>query len=397
EYTVKVRVSTPIPLWGDRKGSTVATGFVVDSSRGWILTNAHVVGRSPGMLGVAFSDSDYVEARRVYVDGELDLAVIQALTGKRRQAQLDCSGKAASGIPVIAYGHPQGNFFVGTRGIVSAVNSELKELFGSHLQIDAPLNGGNSGSAVINLNNGKVVGVVTAQMKGAQNMGFALEIRQACRIIELLRKGIDPSPPVLAFQCLRNELAKAPLVIAEITSDSERKLKSEDVIKAIRRSKNAPWITLRDKAQLIDEARGALDSLSLKIARKNRELEITPQWQKRKSCVSRCALMVSGAVIQESEGDDVLDLAKKPSELAFTHVVEGSVGEHIGIESADGIEAVDGNRVRTLEKMESYLRSVIAQGQTSIRLRIKRMDIHQGQLFSYWDKTLPLGELSWVQ
>ena len=44
-YTVQVRTTLPVPFDGDRKGSSLGAGFVVDSGRGWVMTNAHVVGR----------------------------------------------------------------------------------------------------------------------------------------------------------------------------------------------------------------------------------------------------------------------------------------------------------------------------------------------------------------
>ena len=50
-YTVQVRTMLPIPFDGDRKGSGLGAGFVVDAGRGWVMTNAHVVGRSPSRVG----------------------------------------------------------------------------------------------------------------------------------------------------------------------------------------------------------------------------------------------------------------------------------------------------------------------------------------------------------
>ena len=49
------RSTLPVPFDGDRKGSGLGAGFVVDADRGWIMTNAHVVGRSPSRVEVALS------------------------------------------------------------------------------------------------------------------------------------------------------------------------------------------------------------------------------------------------------------------------------------------------------------------------------------------------------
>jgi len=46
-YTVKIKTIAQTPFDDDKKGSFTGTGFLVDAGRGWILTNAHVVTRSP--------------------------------------------------------------------------------------------------------------------------------------------------------------------------------------------------------------------------------------------------------------------------------------------------------------------------------------------------------------
>src|SRR5689334_24480841 len=76
-YTVQVRSTLPLPFDGDRKGSGLGAGFVVDAGRGWVMTNAHVVGRSPSRVEVALYGQDFSEATKVYVDPFLDLAIIR--------------------------------------------------------------------------------------------------------------------------------------------------------------------------------------------------------------------------------------------------------------------------------------------------------------------------------
>jgi len=49
-YTVQVKTTLRIPFNGDRKGSGLGAGFVVDAGRGRVMTNAHVGGRSPSRL-----------------------------------------------------------------------------------------------------------------------------------------------------------------------------------------------------------------------------------------------------------------------------------------------------------------------------------------------------------
>lgn len=75
-YTVQIRKAVSIPFGNDKKGTAFGAGFVVDTKRGWIMTNAHVVSRSPARLEVAFFGRKFVPAKKIYVDPFLDLAII---------------------------------------------------------------------------------------------------------------------------------------------------------------------------------------------------------------------------------------------------------------------------------------------------------------------------------
>ena len=66
-YTVRVKTSVPVPFAGDKRGTLIGAGFVVDAKRGWIMTNAHVVSRSPAKVQVAFHGQEFGPARKVYV------------------------------------------------------------------------------------------------------------------------------------------------------------------------------------------------------------------------------------------------------------------------------------------------------------------------------------------
>src|SRR5215813_14735412 len=193
-YTVQIRATLPVPFSGDRKGSGLGAGFVVDAERGWIMTNAHVVGRSPSRIEVAFYGQDFAEASKVYVDPFLDVAIVRVVdrnaTKGIAEPRLECASVPPVGHPVGAFGHPWRLQFTGTRGIVSGVTAKYRTEL---LQTDAPINQGNSGGPLISLENGRIVGINTAGIRGAQNTNFAVASKYACRILELLQKGEDPS------------------------------------------------------------------------------------------------------------------------------------------------------------------------------------------------------------
>ncbi len=55
-YTVKITTAVDYAFGSERKGTWRGSGFLVDRERGWILTNAHVAGKSPSTVRVSFKD-----------------------------------------------------------------------------------------------------------------------------------------------------------------------------------------------------------------------------------------------------------------------------------------------------------------------------------------------------
>jgi S1-C subfamily serine protease len=163
-------------LFEDEAGNFTGAGFVVDAERGWIVTNAHVVSRSPAKLRVRLRGGPWLPARRVYVDPYLDVAVLAphqpAKLAGVAAARLACDGMPPVGHPVGAFGHPWNLDFTGTRGIVAGASDRFEV---GALLTDAPINDGNSGGPLISLVDGRVVGVNTSALdaKSVQNLAPA--------------------------------------------------------------------------------------------------------------------------------------------------------------------------------------------------------------------------------
>ncbi|MGH8635311.1 MAG: S1C family serine protease, partial [Burkholderiales bacterium] len=268
-YTVQIRTTLPVPFDGDRKGSSLGAGFVVDAARGWIMTNAHVVGRSPSRVEVALHGQEYSEAAKVYVDPFLDLAIIRVsesvetvgIAGPR----LECEGVPPVGHPVGAFGHPWRLPFTGTRGIISGVTARYRTEL---LQTDAPINQGNSGGPLISLDSGRIVGINTAGIRGAQNTNFAVAIKYACRVLQLLQEGKDPSPPDLKLVYFRDIDNRKELRVARsYAGDGMLQLLPGDVIRQVVGESGA----IENETQLMHALRGRLAKSSLKVLRQDQE------------------------------------------------------------------------------------------------------------------------------
>ena len=144
---------------GESLGSAVL--FTAD---GFLLTNAHVVGRAT--RGTAnFSDGTTAAFQVVGVDQLSDLAVIRATGATPEPAELGEADGLKVGQLVVAVGNPLGLAGSVTAGVVSALGRSLP--VGEHriiedvIQTDAALNPGNSGGALAD-SAGRVVGINTA-------------------------------------------------------------------------------------------------------------------------------------------------------------------------------------------------------------------------------------------
>ena len=195
-YSVKFRVSVDKPFVEDKKvGLRLGSGFLVDKKKGLIITNAHVTGKSISKVRVAFRDNDFITANQVYVDPEIDMAIVKIKTSnipsQVKEAKLMCNNKVANGTSVAAFGHPKGLSFSASRGIVSKYRFYRGK---DVIQTDAAINSGNSGGPLIDLETGLVIGINKSSFKNSQGLSFAVPSNYVCKILDLFIQGKDPSP-----------------------------------------------------------------------------------------------------------------------------------------------------------------------------------------------------------
>lgn len=163
----------------------LGSGFVIDSG-GHILTNHHITAGSRE-IEVGLTDGRAFEGRLVGSDPANDLAVVKIDAGDLPVAEMGNSDDLTAGQSVIAIGNPFG--LIGgpsvTVGVVSALNRHIlaERVYENLIQTDASINPGNSGGPLVDLT-GKVVGINTANIPGAQGIGFAIPINTAKAVLE---------------------------------------------------------------------------------------------------------------------------------------------------------------------------------------------------------------------
>ena len=171
-----------------RSGQARGSGFLVNAN-GTIVTNNHVV-RDAEKVEVQLADGTRLPARVVGTDPRTDLAVLR-VEAKRPLPFLSLgdSGAVRPGQWVVAVGNPFGLGGSVTAGIVSARGRDLRSgPYDDYLQIDAPINAGNSGGPLFS-QDGKVVGVNTAILSpsgGNVGIGFAIPANLVRSVVEQL-------------------------------------------------------------------------------------------------------------------------------------------------------------------------------------------------------------------
>ena len=166
------------------KVSGMGTGVIVDS-RGFILTNHHVVDKVQG-IEVHLFDGTNLPARVIQSDREMDLAILKVDAGKPLvPVTIGSSSDLMLGETVITIGNAFGYENTVSQGIVSNLKRDVtladEQVYHRLIQTDACINPGNSGGPLINLD-GELVGINVATRAGAQGIGFALPIDDVKRV-----------------------------------------------------------------------------------------------------------------------------------------------------------------------------------------------------------------------
>lgn len=178
--------------FGERRGPPprggTGSGFIVDAA-GYVVTADHVIAGAE-MVTVILDDGERLEAGIVGRDPRTDLALLKVEAGAPLPAlRFAAAGTARVGDGVVAVGNPFGLGKTATFGIVSARGRGTGP-YDDHLQIDAPINRGNSGGPSFNLQ-GEVIGVNTAIVSptgGNVGIGFAVPAATVRAVIDDLKE-----------------------------------------------------------------------------------------------------------------------------------------------------------------------------------------------------------------
>ena len=270
----------------DGSGTPMAlgSGFIVDPS-GIVVTNNHVI-QNADKIQVTLADGRKLDAHILGRDDKTDIAVLKIdAKDPFPYVQWGDSNKTRVGDWVLAVGNPFGLGGSVTAGIISARGRDIQSgPYDDYLQVDAPINRGNSGGPSFNTD-GQVIGINTAIYSpsgGSVGIGFAIPASVAKPIVDELRQRghIDRGWLGVSIQPLTKDIAdslglpeaKGALVagVNDGSPAAKAGIHQGDVIRSVAGQKVDEF---RDLARLVAAA-GPNKTVDLGVWREGKEVEV---------------------------------------------------------------------------------------------------------------------------
>jgi serine protease Do len=370
-FTVKIVTAIAFPFEGEFKGTAAGAGFLADRERGWIVTNAHVAGHSPSSMQVGFNGYPFVKADKIYVDNHLDVAVLKidpsSVPRDAIAGALQCATEYTPGRPVIAFGHPWSLDFTATRGIISGAKVSHGAEF---LQTDAALNPGNSGGPLIDAETGLIVGINAASLKDKNTEGlhFAVPIKLVCTILDLLKQGKEPAPPVLPI-LFATALHDKELAVAKVNAEWSQKFKIGDRVLAVDGDQSS-----RNISRVLDHMRGK-DRVRFTIVRNGQVREIPVDVPGEKDAMKRRGVLVSGMTIGQAAAPE-----SPPGKMYVHFVDDASIADQAQFNPGDEVTSIDGI---VTNSYETVLKTLTERNGKEAELVVRRERSPQGS--GYYD------------
>ncbi|AET88317.1 serine protease [Burkholderia sp. SFA1] len=372
----------------DRPSEGLGSGFIV-SSDGYILTNAHVVDNA-NVVTVKLTDKREYRAKVIGADKQSDVAVLKIDAKDLPTVKIGDPNGSKVGQWVVAIGSPYGFDNTVTSGIISAKSRALpNENYTPFIQTDVPVNPGNSGGPLFNLQ-GEVIGInsmIYSQTGGFQGLSFAIPINEAIKVKDALIKTghVDRGRLGVTVQGMNQTLAnsfgmKSPqgALVSSVEPGgpaAKAGLQPGDVITALN------GVPVSDSTSLPSQVAGLSPGSSAKVTvwrdKSAKDLSVTIGALKD----AKTASAKTGAGGDEASAQDArLGVAVRPltpeekqnDSLSRGLLVQqsGGAAASAGIQPGDVILAVNGQPVTSVQQ----LKSMVEHAGDSIALLIQRDD-----------------------
>ena len=365
----------------------VGSGFFI-SADGYAVTNNHVVDHAKSVQ-VKTDDGKTYTAKVIGTDPKTDLALIK-VDGKSDFAYVNFEdSKARIGDWVVAVGNPFGLGGTVTAGIVSASGRDIGSgPYDDYLQIDAPINKGNSGGPTFDMN-GNVIGVNTAIYSpsgGSVGIGFDIPAQTAKLVIAQLKDkgsvtrgyiGVEVQPVTQDIADSLGLKTASGALVAEPQSDgpaAKAGIKAGDVITSV----NGTAVKdSRDLARQISElAPGATAKLDVTRNGEQKTVSVTLEKMPNQRQANANGGEEDGGGASGAHLGITVAPASGVAGAGTKGVVvtaidpDGPAAEH-GLQSGDVILDVAGKSVGTPSDLRQALSNAKSQGKHDVLMRVK--------------------------
>ncbi len=343
---------------------------VIISDDGYILTNNHVIKDANIIKVKLYGSKDEYDAKVIGKDPKIDIALLKIDAKKPLPyAPLGDSDELEVGDWVIAIGNPFGLSHTVTKGIVSAKGRVIGSgPYDDFIQTDAPINFGNSGGPLFNLN-GEIVGINTAIISGGQGIGFAVPINMVKAILPQLKEGkIVRAWLGVRFQAVTKEMMESfglestdGALISEVLKNSPAEkagLKEGDIIievngKKIEDSNNLPKIIASyqpdQKLDIVFIRDKKKHKVTVTLGKTGETEEIAPILEK-----------IGIKVAETKEG------------VIVEEVIPFSLAQSVGFSQGDYIVKVNNQKIESIESLTKVLLSLPGNSAVTFQLKTRR-------------------------
>ena len=383
------------PRQREYKTSALGSGVIVDSRKGYIITNNHVV-EDVDEITVRLLDKSEYKASIIGKDPKSDLAVIQIKASGLRDIVLGDSDKLRVGEWVIAVGSPfSANLsHTVTAGIVSAKgrgNIIQGDIYEDFIQTDAAINPGNSGGALLN-STGDLIGINTAIYsngyfdRGNQGVGFAIPSNMVKKVMsDLINYGeVVRSYIGVQIQPVNDTAAKAldlksrnGALVANVIDDGPADnagIETGDVIvefdgikiQSVDHLRNNVSSSKPDKFYNLSLIRnGKKKSFRVKLAKMPNDDQLAMSTQSESA--SELGIEVSSLNRMNRQEFDIKD---KDTGVLVTQIFQNTPADDAGVRVGDLITRVGSRRCSSVKQFDDLVRNSKRRGM--LMLHIKR-------------------------
>jgi serine protease Do len=375
-----------------RQSQGVGSGFIIDSD-GYVVTNNHVISGADSIT-VRMNDDRQYDAEVIGYDEKTDLALLKIDAEDLVVSTLGDSDTTRVGDWVVAIGNPFGLGGTATAGIVSARGRDIRSgPYDDYMQIDAPINRGNSGGPVFNIA-GEVVGVNTAIISpngGSVGIGFAIPANQVKNIVyELKNNGsVDRGWLGVQLQNIDDDLAdglglnsEQGALVADVVADSPAERAGIGVGDVILGYENNDVSDARELSRLVGGSDNG-DRVSMSIWRNDELIDVDV-------VLGDAEASIAAAGKEKDFKDLGLTVTPLNDELRQRLNIEpgvtgavvvnvdpnGKAAEH-DLRPGDVLLQVDHEPISSLKDLEKSLAKAKKKGRNSVPVLVRRGDMQQ--------------------